>query len=44
MSDVLVLIAAILGGVVLGEAVWSIRQAAVSAVTSERSRKEPGHR
>ena len=40
MSDVFVLIAAILGGVVLGQAVWSIRQAAVSAVTSERSRRD----
>jgi len=37
LSDVIVLIAAILGGLLLGDAVWSIRQAAVSAVSSRRS-------
>ena len=38
-SDVLVLIGAILGGVVIGNAVWS-----VSAIASRRARREAGHR
>jgi len=42
--EVFVLIAAILGGLLLGEAVWSIRQAAISTVTSGLSHRKLGHR
>jgi len=42
-SNVLVLIAAILGGVLLGDAVWSVRQTAMSTITSMRSRRKSGH-
>jgi len=38
MSDVVVLIGAILGGVVVGDAVWSVRRSAMSTITSMRSR------
>jgi len=38
MSNVMVQIAAILGGVLLGGAVLSVRQAAISTITSKRSR------
>lgn len=44
MSEVLVLIAAILGGMVLGEAAWSIRKVAISSFASGRSRRESPHR
>ena len=40
MSEVVMLIAAILGGLVLAEAVWSFRQVAISAVASGRSRRK----
>jgi len=43
-TEVFVLIAAILGGLLLGEAVWSIRQVAISTVTSRLSHRRPGHR
>jgi len=39
LVQVVALIAAILGGLLLGEVVGSIRQVAVSTVTSRRSRK-----
>jgi len=38
MADVVVLIGAILGGVVVGDAVWSVRRTAMSTITSMRSR------
>ena len=44
MSKVIVLVAAILGGLLVGEAVWSLRTAAISTVTSRRSRSQSGHR
>lgn len=37
-SEVMVLIAAILGGLLLSEAVWSIREVAISTIASRRSR------
>jgi len=43
MSDVVVLIGAILEGVVIGDAVGSVRQAAISTTASKRSRWEAGH-
>jgi len=43
-SKVIVLIAAILGGVLLGQAVWTIRGVAISTVASRRSHRDKGHR
>jgi uncharacterized membrane protein YjjP (DUF1212 family) len=43
-SEVIVLIAAILGGMLLGEAIWSIRGVAISTVTSRLTRRKSGHR
>lgn len=43
-TEVFVLIAAILGGLLCGEAVWSINEAAISTVTSRLFHKGPGHR
>jgi len=44
MSEVFELIVAILGGMVLGEAAWSIRKVAISSFASGRSRRESPHR
>jgi len=44
MSDVILLIAAILGGVVVGNAVWSVRTTAVSTITFMRSHRKSGRR
>jgi len=41
-SEVVVLIGAILGGVVIGDAVGSVRQAAISTIVSRRSRRKAG--
>ena len=43
-TGVFVLIAAILGGLLLGEAVWSINRVAISTVTSRRFHRGAGHR
>jgi len=43
-SDVVVLIGAILGGVLVGDAAWSVRRAAISTVTSRRTRRAAGNR
>ena len=43
MTKVFVLIAAILGGLLCGEAFWAIDQFAISTVTSKLLRKDRGH-
>jgi len=42
-SPVIALIAAILGGLLLGDAVWSVRRVAISAVTSRSFHRKSGH-